>query len=89
MPTARPRVLVTETDELAAALATAERAWPEEKSRARLLTRLALLGSETLADHVPEGRTARRLTVLTESGDRYRGLFPKGYRESLRSEWPE
>lgn len=88
MPTARPRVLVTETDDLTAALAAAEQAWPQETSRARLLTRLALLGSQTLIERSPEAREQRRRTYLEQPRAAYRGMFPQGYREALRDEWP-
>ncbi|WP_256839893.1 hypothetical protein [Ornithinimicrobium faecis] len=88
MPTARPRVLVTETDDLTAALAAAEQAWPQETSRARLLTRLALLGSQSLAERGPEARAQRRRDFLGEPRETYRGMFPQGYRETLRDEWP-
>lgn len=88
MPTNRPRVLVTETDDLAEALTTAEQAWPEETSRARLLTRLALLGGERLAQRSPEARAQRRRALLGQPREGYRGMFPRGYREGLRDEWP-
>lgn len=88
MPTSRPRVLVTETDELQAALDLAARAWPEETSRARLMTQLALLGSASLAARDPEERARRRLAFLDQPREAYSGTFPPGYREGLRDEWP-
>ncbi|MCK0112387.1 hypothetical protein MWU75_09585 [Ornithinimicrobium sp. F0845] len=89
MPTARPRVLVTETDDLAAALQLAARAWPQERSRARLLTRLALLGGQRLAEPSHESRLSRRTAALEQHAGRFAGVFPPGYREALRDEWPE
>ncbi|NLG21750.1 MAG: hypothetical protein GX555_10040 [Actinomycetales bacterium] len=89
MPTTRPRVLVTETDDLLAALDLAARTWPEERSRARLLTRLALLGRASLEGQSPESRLTRRTTALRQHAGQFAGMFPPGYREALRDEWPE
>ncbi|MFX0540006.1 hypothetical protein ACQBAT_10760 [Ornithinimicrobium sp. Y1847] len=89
MPTTKPRVLVTETEELSAALAAAQRAWPEETSRARLLSRLAIQGSQQLPERSVEARARRRLQALDNPPHRLRGLFPPGSREELRDEWPE
>lgn len=89
VPTTKPRVLVTETEELTAALSAAARAWPEESSRARLLARLALLGSQQLDEPSREERLRRRLRALDNPRDSLRGLYPTGYREALRDEWPE
>ena len=51
MPTTRPRLTITETDAVAAALAVAARRWPEEKGVAsRLIVRLALEGHQALED---------------------------------------
>ena len=51
MPTTRPRLTITETEEVAAALAVAARRWPEEKGiPSRLIVRLALQGHQALED---------------------------------------
>lgn len=89
MPTTRPRVLVTETEDLARALTEAQRTWPEETSRSRLLARLALLGSQQLERTAPESVAARRRRVLERGDSRFRGLWPAGYRDQLRDEWPD
>jgi len=51
VPTTRPRITLTETDDLARTLEAAARQWPEENGvRSRLVVRLALLGHRSLAD---------------------------------------
>ena len=87
MPTTRPRVFVTETDELTVALNDAAKRWPGE-SRSALLVRLALEGHQVAqAEHDEEAR--RRLTAL----DRWKGAFSDGYSPDLlaelREDWPE
>ena len=88
MPTTRPRVLVTETEEVEAALAVAARVWPEEPSRSRLLARLAVVGAAHLPDPDADARRDRRLAVLERRAGRFAGLFPLDCRERLRDEWP-
>jgi len=58
MPTLKPRIQVTETPELAQALAIAEELWPGE-SKSTQVCRLAELGSQCAV----EARTRRLLHV--------------------------
>ena len=58
MPTIKPRIQVTETPELARALAVAEELWPGE-SKSTQVCRLAELGSASAV----EARTRRLLQV--------------------------
>lgn len=88
MPTTRARVLVTETEEVEAALAAAARVWPDETSRSRLVARLAVLGAAHLPDPDVDTRRDRRLAALDRRAGRFTRLFPAGYREGLRDEWP-
>jgi len=83
MPTTRPRHLLTETDDLAAAIDAAASLYPDS-SRADLLRRLALAGAETLTDKA----AVRRQLVLRLAGG-HPGMYPAGYLDDLRSEWPE
>lgn len=85
MPTKRPRLLVTETDELAAALDEAARRWPG-LSRPRLLARLAAEGQRAVQDDA--GKEWRRAGVQQSAGI-LTGAWPSGARERLRDEWPE
>jgi hypothetical protein len=85
MPTKRHRLLVTETDELAAALDEAARRWPDV-SRPRLLVRLAAEGQRVFHDEA--ARSARVAGVRHGAGS-VAGVWPPDARERLRDEWPQ
>jgi hypothetical protein len=78
--------MVTETDELAAALDAAASRYPR-LTRAQLLTRLALEGHR-VAQHAQEDRRRRRLDVLREHSGALTGAYGEHYLEQLRQEWP-
>lgn len=87
MPTTRPRHLVTETDDLAAALDEAAHVWPD-LSRAQLVVRLALEGHRAaLAER--SRRREHRLTVLRAHSGAVTGAYRSGYLQDLRADWPE
>jgi hypothetical protein len=77
---------VTETDDLAQALDAAADRWPG-LSRAQLLVRLALEGHRA-AQREHDERRHRRLTALRKHSGMLTGLYPRGFVESLRQEWP-
>ena len=83
MPTVRPRHLLTETDELAHAIDAAAALYPGE-TRADVLRHLVQLGAETIAEQ--QGR--HRDTVRDRAGH-FPGLYPAGYLDDLREDWPE
>lgn len=87
MPTTRPRYQVTETDEVARALDAAQLRWPSE-SRSRLLVRLIVDNGKAVSE-VNEEDAARRLKAVDEYAGAFPGLYPDGYLEALRDEWPE
>lgn len=87
MPTTRQRYLITESDRLKLALDDAARRWPEERSRARLLVRLAEQGHDSLVDAASESAAARRAVIERTSG-MLTGVYGPGYLETLRQEWP-
>lgn len=84
MPTTKPRIQITETDEVAEALKHAAQRWPGEP-KSRLLINLAKLGSMQLTTT----RLDDRLAILEKIGDRYNSVYPDGYLEELRNDWPE
>ena len=86
MPTTRPRVLVTETDELAAALDAASERWPG-LSRPQLLVRLALEGEVTLSQRRAARQHRRREAIARHSGV-LTGHFGESYLDTLRHDWP-
>ena len=87
MPTTRQRYLITESDRLRAALDDAARRWPEEKSRAKLLVRLAEEGHDALLGTASKTAADRRAVIERTSGV-LTGVYEPGYLETLRQEWP-
>ena len=86
MPTARHRFQVTETDEVARALDAAEKRWPGEP-RARLIVRLITENGAHVAE-VNEAEERRRRAALEAVAGSFTGMYPPGYLEALREEWP-
>lgn len=86
MPTTRPRLTITETDELAAMLDAAATRWPEVRSRRELLLRLAEQGREALDRERAEAIARRRVAIRRTSGA-LTGAYEPGYLERLRDEW--
>jgi hypothetical protein len=85
MPTTRRRHAITETDEIAKAIAAAERAWPHLADRpAELLRQLILVGGHALVD-VDE----RRARAIASTRGALTVAFPPGYLDDLRRDWPE
>lgn len=88
MPTTRPRHLITETDQIAAALDDAQQRWPEDgRSRARLIVRLVEEGHRVLRDEEAQRRAEHRRAVLATAGA-LTGCYGTGYLERLRDDWP-
>ncbi len=87
MPTARHRYQITETDDVARALAAAEERWPGEP-RSKLIVRLITENGERVAE-VNDVEAARRRAALDAIAGAFEGLYPAGYLEDLRAEWPE
>ncbi len=89
MPTTKPRYTLTETDELAAALNSAARRWPEDaQSRSRLLLRLVQAGQRAIGEE-QQRETERRRAAVKRTAGALTGVYPPGYLERLRDDWPE
>ena len=89
MPTSRPRHLITETDQVAAALDAAAEQWPAESgSRAKLLVHLVAEGHRALLAASEARITARRAAVLRSSGSAT-GCYQPGYLAELREDWAD
>ncbi len=80
--------MLTETDEVAAALRDAALRWPEDRERpAKLLLYLVREGHRAIA--ADEDRaTARRRAAIKRTGGALTGTYPAGYLEDLRGDWP-
>lgn len=88
MPTTRPRHSLTETDDVAAALADAARRWPQDRdSPGRLLLRLLKEGHRMIRGALDAEAATRRDGVDASAGA-LTGAYPVGYLRDLRDEWP-
>jgi hypothetical protein len=81
--------MITETDEVARALRDAARQWPGDRDRpAKLLLDLVREGHRAIARDVDRDRAERRAAIEWTSGA-LTGVYPIGYLDRLRDEWPE
>jgi hypothetical protein len=89
MPTTRPRHTITETELVARALDEAAKRWPEERAaRSRLLLHLIEEGYRAIQQERRERAAERREAIRRTSGV-LAGVYPDGYLDELRNEWPE
>jgi len=80
--------MVTESDRLAEALDVAAEMWPDERAeRGALLRRVIDAGIETLQREAIERRETRIRAVSVAAGS-FAGLWPAGWRDESRDEWP-
>jgi hypothetical protein len=84
MPTTRHRYMVTETDEVSAALADAAVRWPQLRNRpGELLQRLIAEGHRVLRASAEIHRAA-----VGDTSGALTGVYGPGYLDRLREEWP-
>jgi hypothetical protein len=88
MPTTRPRLTITETEDVAAALDAAAARWPEVGSRRELLLRLVEQGRGAL-DREQHEATERRRAAIQRTSGALTGVYERAYLERLRDDWPE
>ena len=80
--------MITESDELAKALDTAARIWPEHReNRSELLRQIVRVGTERIENTESE-RVSRRKAAIEASAGRFRHLWPSDWRDEMRDEWP-
>jgi hypothetical protein len=79
--------MITETDEVAAALDAAAQRWPEVGSRRELLLRLVEQGRSVI-EHDRAEEVERRRTAIRHTSGTLTGVFEPGYLERLRDDWP-
>jgi hypothetical protein len=79
--------MITETDEVAAALDVAAARWPDVTSRRELLLRLVEHGRAVL-ERDREIEAARRVAAIQSAKGALTGVYEPGYVERLRDDWP-
>jgi hypothetical protein len=88
MPTTRPRHVITETDDIAAALADAARAWPDARdNKNALIRRLIQTGRRAIQDS-RDTSVEQRLANFDQAAGSLAGLYEPGYLDKLREDWP-
>ena len=87
VPTTRPRLTITETDDLAAALDAAAARWPDVRSRRELLLRLVEQGRGAI-ERERDAATKRRRDAIRRTSGALTGMYEPGYLERLRDDWP-
>jgi hypothetical protein len=87
MPTERPRLTITETDDVAGAIDLAAEHWPETPSRRELLLRLVEQGRSVIERERDEQAERRREAIRRTRGA-LTGLYKRDYLERLRNDWP-
>jgi hypothetical protein len=79
--------MITETDEVAAALDAAAARWPEITSRRELLLRLVDEG-RTVIERERADEAGRRVVAIRRVSGSLTGAYEPGYLERLRDDWP-
>jgi hypothetical protein len=87
VPTTRPRLTITETDDLAAALDAAAARWPDVGSRRELLLRLVEQGRGVI-ERERDAAAERRRDAIRRTSGALTGVYEPGYLERLRDDWP-
>lgn len=88
MPTDRPRLTITETDDVVRMLDEAAELWPEEREhRTRLLKRLAARGAQAARADRADEQNAWATVVDSAAGAAGPNAYPAEYLEDLRDDW--
>ena len=87
MPTTRPRLTITEPDELAEALDAAAARWPEVGSRRELVLRLVEEGRAVI-ERDRELELERRRAAIRRTTGALTGVYESDDLERLRDDWP-
>jgi hypothetical protein len=88
MPTTRHRHMITETDEIRAAIDEAAKQWPEAAdNRAELVRRLLLRGTPSALEAEVQ-RRAEFLAAVDAAAGSMRGVYPPDAARLLTEEWP-
>ena len=81
--------MITETDEILHGLELAAEMWPSDKDeRSSLLRHIIAAGIQAL-DAEKGQRLAERKAAIAEASGMFSGLWPQGWYQELKEEWPE
>jgi hypothetical protein len=81
--------MITETEEVARALADAARRWPEDRKKpSKLLLDLVREGHRSIAEQA-DRLTADRRAAIEHTEGALTGAYPAGYLADLRGDWRE
>ena len=88
MPTSRPRHTITESDEIAAALRDAARRWPEDRDSPRTLLERLVAEGHRVVTREQQAQGESRRAAISRSAGALTGVYPTGYLNALRDDWP-
>lgn len=89
MPTARPRHMITETDQISQGLSQAAKQWPELAEQRTLLLRKIIEAGLQAIDLEETSKAEIRLASLKQIAGTMDGVWPTNWREELAEDWPE
>jgi phage-related minor tail protein len=80
--------MITETDDVAAALADAAQAWPDARNNKNALLKLLLQAGHQSLRHEDQTSRVERLAALDAAAGALTGLYEADYLQQLRQDWP-
>jgi hypothetical protein len=82
--------MITETDDIAIAIDLAAEVWGKEcPERADLLRKLIAKGAEAVEAERQQKQAQRMAAVAELSSGKFDGIWPEGWYEEYKNEWPE
>jgi hypothetical protein len=89
MPTTKLRHMITETDQISAAVDKGASAWPELRgNRTQILRRLIEAGSAAI-ENERALLAARRLAAIKSATVLFRDVWPDNWRDEMNDQWPD
>lgn len=89
MPTARPRHMITETDQISNGLSQAAKQWPELAEQRTLLLRKIIEAGLQAIDLEEANKVQSRLASVNKIAGSMDRVWPTNWREELAEDWPE
>jgi len=88
MPTVRHRYMITETDDLIAAIDAAATLWPHAKGERAELLRLIIKRGAQGVEHDAQKLRNDWLTVITQISEDLGDVWPNDWSKQRTQEWP-